>query len=141
MLVASNDQAQSELTKRLLARALAIKNACDLDLMAFLHRHPRALLTSEQLAAFVGYNLQEVATALDAFIEAGLLARTAQQSMHAARMFVLLLDEPQGEAARTLVELASTRAGRLSVLKVLEGRGTHAERASGSTELRLLKRA
>jgi DNA-binding MarR family transcriptional regulator len=50
----------------------------------FLHRHPRTLLTSEQLAGFLGYNLKEIARALDSFIEAGLLERTAQQSLREA---------------------------------------------------------
>src|SRR5215469_5271293 len=97
-----DDQTQPESTKRLLARVPVVQNACDLDLIVFLHRHPRALLTTEQLAGFVGYNLQEVAKALDCFIGAGLLVRTTQQSMHAARMFVLLLGGPQGEGLRAL---------------------------------------
>jgi hypothetical protein len=137
----SNDQAQAELTRRLLARAPAIKNACDLDVMVFLHRHPRALLTSEQLAAFVGYNLKEVAKALDVFIEAGLLTRTAQQSMHAARMFVLLLDGPQGGGVRALLELAPTREGRQSIVEAQEGRGTDPDLPGASPELRLVERA
>ena len=141
MPTAPNDQAQPELTKRLLARAPAIKNACDLDLMAFLHRHPRALLTSEQLAAFAGYNLKEVAKALDAFIEAGLLTRTAQQSMHAARMFVLLLDGPQGGGVRALLELASTRAGRQSILAAQEAHRTGPDLPGASPELRLVEHA
>jgi hypothetical protein len=58
--------------KRLLARTPFIRGACDLDLIGFLHRHPRRLLTTEQLAGFVGYNLKEIAKSLDGFIEAGL---------------------------------------------------------------------
>jgi hypothetical protein len=114
-----DDQRQLEETKRLLARTPIIQNACDLDLLIFLHRHPRTLLTIEQLAGFVGYSLKEIARALDAFIEAGLLERTTQQSLHAARLFVLLLDGPQGGGARALMELASTRQGRQGVLEVL----------------------
>ena len=94
-----NDQAQPEQIKQLLLRAPVIQNACDLDLLVFLHRHPRTLLTSEQVSALVGYNLREIAKSIDAFIEAGLLERTAQQSMHAARMFVLLLSKPTGRLA------------------------------------------
>ena len=140
MPISSNDQPQRELTKRLLARTPAIQTACDLDLMIFLHRHPRALLTSEQLAGFVGYNLKEVAKALDAFIEAGLLARTTQQSMHAARMFVLLLDGPQGGGVKALLELGSTRAGRQSILETLDARGTRPDQPGASPDLRLVKR-
>ena len=71
---------QSIEIRRLLAQAVVIQSACDLDLLVFLHRHPRTLLTSEQLAGFVGYPLKDIAKALDTFLEAGLLERTAQQS-------------------------------------------------------------
>jgi len=135
-----DDQKQLELTKRLVARTPIIQNACDLDLMAFLHRHPRALLTTEQLAGFVGYNLKEVAKALDSFIEAGLLARTTQQSMHAARMFVLLLGGRQGEGVKALLELGSMRVGRQSILEALDAHGTRPDQPDASPELRLVKR-
>ena len=131
-----NDQAQPEQIKQLLFRAPVIQNACDLDLMVFLHRHPRTLLTSEQVSALVGYNLREVAKSIDAFIEVGLLERTAQQSMHAARMFVLLLDSPQGAGIRALLELSSTRKGRQHILEALNTRGSPPE---ATPELRLVK--
>jgi hypothetical protein len=92
--------------------------------MVFLHRHPRTLLTNEQVSAFVGYNLSGIAKSIDTFIEAGLLERTAQQSMHAARMFVLLLDSPQGAGVRALLELSSTRKGRQRILEALNIRGS-----------------
>jgi hypothetical protein len=107
-----DDRARPEQIERLLVGAPTIRNACDLDLLAFLYRHPRILLTSERLAGFVGYDLKDVARALDAFIEAGLLARTAQRSLHAARMFVLRLDGPHGEGTRRVLELA--RKSRIS---------------------------
>jgi hypothetical protein len=133
-----DDQRQLEETRRLLARAPIIQNACYLDLIVFLHRHPRALLTSEQLAGFVGYNPKETAKALDAFIEAGLLERTTQQSMHAARMLVLLLDGPQGGGVRALLELGSTREGRERILETLRAPGPRPDRPSTGPELRLV---
>ncbi|HZU89643.1 MAG TPA: hypothetical protein VE993_10350, partial [Stellaceae bacterium] len=60
MPTASDAQMRAEEIARLLARAPIIRNACDLDLMVFLHRHPRTLLTSEQLAGFVGYSLNDI---------------------------------------------------------------------------------
>ena len=131
-----NDQAQPGQIKQLLLRAPVIQNACDLDLLVFLHRHPRTLLTSEQVSALVGYNLREIAKSIDAFIEAGLLERTAQQSMHAARMFVLLLDSPQDADIRALLELSSTRKGRQRILEALNTRGSPPDAAP---ELRLVK--
>jgi hypothetical protein len=141
MPTSSKDQTRLELTKRLVARTPVIRNACDLDLMVFLHRHPRTLLTSEQLAGYVGYNLKDVASALDAFIEAGLLERTPQQSMHAARLYVLLLEGPQGGGVRALLELASTREGRQGILEALNARGSHPNQPGAGLELRLVNSA
>ena len=111
----------------MLAQAVVIQSACDLDLLVFLHRHPRTLLTSEQLAGFVGYPLKDIAKALDTFLEAGLLERTAQQSAHAARMFLLLLGGPQGGGVKALLELASTRQGRQGILAALDRSGSGAK--------------
>lgn len=134
-----NGPPQPEETKRLLARAPVIRNACDLDLLVFLRRHPRTLLTSEQLAGFVGYSIKEIAKALDTFIDAGLLERTAQQSTHAARMFLLRLDGPQGGGVRALLELASTRPGRQGILEALNMKGSRPEQPGAAPELRLVK--
>lgn len=96
-----------------------MRNVCDLDLLVFLHRHPRTLLTSEQLAAFVGYDIKEIAKSLEAFIEAELLERT-QNPMHAVRMYLLVLDGPQHGGIRELLKLASSRNGRRSILHALD---------------------
>ena len=136
-----NHSSQSEKTKRLLARAPVIQNACDLDLLVFLHRHPRTLLTTEQLAGFVGYELKDIAKALEAFIEAGFLRRMAQQSLHAARMFLLLLDGPQGPGLSALLELASTRDGRQRIVEALNGGGPPSEQARATAKLRVLRHA
>lgn len=104
---------------RLLARTPVVRGSCDLDLLVFLHRHPRSFLTSEMLAAFVGYDIKEVAKSLDAFIDAGLLERT-QNPKHAARMYLLLLDGPHGGGFNALLELASTREGRRNIVRELE---------------------
>lgn len=104
----------------LLAQTRVIQDACDLDLLVFLHRHPRTLLTSEQLAAFAGYDIKQIAKSLEAFIEAGLLART-QNPMHAARLYLLVLSGPRERGLRTFLELASTRQGRREILAILKG--------------------
>jgi hypothetical protein len=134
----SDDNARPELTKRLLARTPYIRNACDLDLLVFLYRHPRVLLTTEQLAGFVGYSLKDIARSLDSFIEAGLLDRTAQQSLHAARMFVLLLGGAHGGGTRALLDTGSTREGRESILVALMARGLPKDQAGAGPELRLV---
>ena len=76
--------------RSMLERIRAIRHACDLDLLLFFNRHPRALLTSEQLVAYLGYDGARVANSLDGLIGAGLLTRS-QYPSHAARMYVLEL--------------------------------------------------
>lgn len=109
--------------KRVLAHISVIRNRCDLDLIVFLYRHPRTLLTNEYLAAFVGYDMKQVAKSIDAFIEAALLKRI-QTSMHAARMYLLVLDGPKGGGLTALLKLASTRQGRRDVLQLLDPGGS-----------------
>ena len=105
--------------QRLLSTTSVITGACELDLLVFLCRHPYALLTNEQLATFLGYDMKQAAEAIDAFIEIGLLERT-QNPTHAARMYRLMLGDPDKGRFKTLLELASTRQGRQSVLRALK---------------------
>jgi hypothetical protein len=77
--------------------------------------------------------MKEVGAGLDAFANAGFLERSAQPSSHAARMYFLVLDSDNGGGLQTLLELASTREGRLRILDALnEGKskkpGTSGER-------------
>lgn len=112
------DRQELKEVRRLLARTPVIVRACELDLLGFLHRHPRTLLTSEQIAVFVGHELKQVAKSIEAFIAFGLLERT-QNSKHAARMYLLLLNGPQGEGLTALLKLAATRQGRRDILELL----------------------
>jgi DNA-binding MarR family transcriptional regulator len=104
----------------------------------FLHRHPRTLVTSEQLAAFVGYDIQRIAISLETLIEADLLERT-QNPMHAARMYVLVLDGPQNGGILKLLKLASTRNGRQSILQALDTGGSQPETEAPQPKPHLLK--
>lgn len=114
----STNSQQHDEASRLLARTPVIRGACELDLLGFLHRHPRTLLTREQLAVFVGYDMKQVAKSIDLFIDAGLLGRTKNR-MHAARMYSLVLDGHQGDGITALLELAATKQGRLDILALL----------------------
>ena len=115
----STKRQELEKIKPLLSGAGVIRGACDLDLLVFLHRHPRTLLTNEQLAAFVGYDMKQVARSVDAFSDAGLLERT-QNPKHAARMYVLLLNGPLGDGLKAILRLACTRGGRRDILNILD---------------------
>ncbi|HEY6346684.1 MAG TPA: hypothetical protein VIY49_34780 [Bryobacteraceae bacterium] len=112
-----NARTQKEI-QRLLAQSPLIAGACELDLLVFFYRHPRSLLTNEQLAVLVGYDTKEIAQAIESFIEGGLLERT-QNAMHAARLYVLLLEPPQNGGLKLLLALASTHQGRAEIFQAL----------------------
>lgn len=135
----STNREKMEEIKGLLARAPLIRGACELDLLVFLHRHPRTLLTIEQLAVFVGYDAKQVAKVIDVFIDAGVLERTHNPT-HAARMYLLVLNGPQGGGLTTLLQLASTRQGRRNILEVLgpeQSQAAPVDTARGKAKRRL----
>ena len=116
----TNDPTQN--IQQLLARTAVIVGPCELDLLLFLYRHPRTLLTNEQLAAFVGYDMKQIAKSIDAFIDAGLLER-AQNSLHVARMYLLVIEGEESGGLKTLLRMASTGEGRRDILRVLASGG------------------
>ena len=123
--------------EHLLATIGVLRHPCDLDLLLFFHRNPQAILTSERLAAYVGYSLDQVARSLDLLSEAGLLERS-QHPMHAARMYVLTT--PPGGWLKTLLEIGSTREGRRELLHAMEeasARPPREENAQGATHMAL----
>ena len=71
--------------------AVGLRDACDLDLLLFFSRHPRVVLSSEHLASYVGYDLAQVARALDLLLGGGLLKRTLHEGAP-GRMYVLEVD-------------------------------------------------
>lgn len=58
-----------------LLEAGGLRHPSDLDLLLFFYRHPHVLLTLDHLAAYTGYDLQQVAPSLDFLVGAGLLRR------------------------------------------------------------------
>lgn len=106
---------------RLLDRVGVLRHACDLDLLVFFARHPRALLTSEQLATWLGYELKQIAQSLEVLFDAGFITRT-QNPTHAARMYVFAIGGSNGGWLPTLLKLASTRVGRLAMVAALSRR-------------------
>ena len=107
--------------QRLLARVEVLRHPCDLDLLLFFARHPRALISSEQLAAWLGYELKQIADSLEVLLTAGVLTRT-QNPTHAARLYVFNIAGTGGGWLPSLLAYASTRAGRLAVIEVLSHR-------------------
>ncbi len=105
--------------RSLLDRIRGIRHACDLDLLVFFHRHPCALLTSEQIVAFLGYDRDRVFKSIEGLIEAGLLTRS-QNPAHAARLYRLELGGRSGGWLESLLQFAGTRQGRADVLQLLQ---------------------
>jgi len=103
--------------QHLLASIGTLRHPCDLDLLLFFHRHPRSLLTSERLAAYVGYDLNQMARSLDLLTEAGLL-ECSQNPTHAARMY--LLKTPETGWLGSLLAVASTPEGRRDLLDAMQ---------------------
>ena len=118
--------------ERLLDRVTILKNACDLDLLLFFSRHPRTLITSDDLARFVGYDRQRISRSLDALIGGGIVRRS-QNDGHAARMYVLETSGPAGGwLLPSLLSTASTREGRAAIIAALAARST-----AGPTDARV----
>ena len=104
--------------RRLLDRIGVLRRPCDLDLLLFFVRHPRALLSSDQIAAFLGYEGKLLAESLDVLLTAELLTRV-QRPTSAAQMHVFAVGGPHDGWLPTLVEVASTREGRLALRAAL----------------------
>jgi hypothetical protein len=68
---------------------------CDLDLLLFFHRHPRVLMTTERLAAYVGYDVKQIGRSLDTLLGAAVLQRSPNPT-HEARLYFLRVGADEG---------------------------------------------
>jgi hypothetical protein len=126
-----------EQARRLVERSGVLRSRCDLDLLLFFVRHPYSLLTSDQLATFIGQDVKDVGSSLDVLLNAGLLKRS-QSPSHSARLYAFSTSSPNGGWLPSLVDFASTREGRLAILEVLGERS--GDRTTGPAEARTSNR-
>lgn len=108
--------AKSHRFQHLLTSIGVLRHPCDLDLLVFFHRHPHSLLTTDRLAAYAGYDLNQIASSLDLLADTGLLKRS-QTTSRTASMYVL-----QTSATgwlTSLIDVASTPDGRRSLLDAM----------------------
>src|SRR5688572_6588151 len=77
-----------------LVEAAGLREPCDLDLLLFFSRHPRVVLSSDQLATYIGYDVQQVARALELLLGARLLTRALNHGAP-GRMYVLEADHAE----------------------------------------------
>jgi hypothetical protein len=107
--------------RRLLDRIDVLRHPCDLDLLVFFAKHPHTFLPSEQFAAFLGYGLKEIAASLDLLLKAGFVTRTPNPTS-AAPLYVFSMAGPSEGWLPALLQLASTREGRLAMIWELRRR-------------------
>ena len=124
--------------RTLLDRIQGIRHACDLDLLLFFYRHPLALLTSEQIVDFVGYNREYVAKSVEGLIDAGLLTRS-QNHTHAARLYQLQKHARPGGLLSSFLKIAATRSGRQEALKLLAAEPAPGPEAGSPRSANILK--
>ena len=121
-----------ENARALLSRIGILRGGCDLDLLVFFGRHPRSLLSSEALAAFLGYDVSQIADSLERLLGAQLLRRT-QTSLHAARYYVLVSTSSGHDWLPSLLALASSREGRLALREAIAQRARESIGSPGPT--------
>lgn len=95
---------------------------CDLDLLLFSNRHPRAIMSSEELAAFVGYDLTQVAKSLDVLEGAGVLRRSLNPT-HVGRLYTFTSDGGAGWLP-SILPMASTPDGRRRLIGLLRAKAS-----------------
>lgn len=124
--------------RSLLERIRGVRHACDLDLLLFFYRHPRALLTAEQIVAWLGHDRERVAKSLEGLIDAGLVSRS-QNPSRAARLYVLEMEAIPGGVLGSFLQLAATRQGRLEIIRLLTAGTGSAPAARLTRRARLAK--
>lgn len=124
-----------ESVRRLLEQIEIIRHPSDLDLLLFFVRYRRALLTSEHLVSMLGYGPKRIGRSLDVLLAAGLLKRT-QNPTASSRLYVLTPVGPNGGWLPALLQIASTREGRLALIEALPERPHEAESEGLASETR-----
>ena len=112
--------------RRLLDRIDLLENPCDLDLLVFFARHPLTLLASQQLAVLLGYEFTQIAASLGRLQRGGLLI-TSHNPTYIAQKYVFAAGDQNAEWLPDLLQLNSTREGRLVMIRALK------ERSAGET--------
>ena len=115
---------------RLLDHLDVLRNPTDLDLLVFFTRHPRTLLATDQIAAFLGYGAKEISSSLDCLLEAGFITRTPH-SRQMARLYVLADTPSRRDWLSQITQLTTTRGGRLALIWEIRLRASKRPAAQG----------
>lgn len=115
-------------SSRLWLQSLGISSMRQWDVLVFLHRHDASLLGAEQIAKLLGYETADVLAALESLYAHHLLKQS--RPSNGARLYQFChgsLEDPLRHAFDGLMSLASSRSGRLDMVKFLrktESRGS-----------------
>ena len=100
-------------------KTLGIESLCQWDVLVFLDRHPSILVSTEDIARFLGYAIAEVIAALDSLESSGLVepSRVSQ----GVRLYQLTApaDPTRRDALERLMTLADSRTVRLLLARWL----------------------
>jgi hypothetical protein len=96
---------------------LGITSRCQWDVLIFLYRHQTSLVGGDLIARFLGYANGPIVDAMDALEGQGLVRRSRVSLI--ARLYQLGIpsDPPGSDAWARLLDLTSTRAGRVRLSK------------------------
>ena len=114
--------------RRLLEGIDVLRNPCDLDLLVFFARHPLTLLANEQLALLLGYESTDIATSLGLLRRAGLLI-ASENPTYVAQKYIFAAGNPKAKWLPELLQRASTRDGRLVLIRAMIVRSAVESRA------------
>ena len=112
-----------------LVEAAGIREACELDLLLFFARHPRVVLSSEQLATYVGHKVEHVERALELMLGASLLKQRLNAGA-AGGMYVLAADHV-AQWLEPVRRLCATPDGRHALRTLLKERRSQTQATNG----------
>ena len=95
-----------------------LESPCDLDVLVFFHRHPRAFLNTFDLAQRVGYDTAEIDCSIENLLGAGLVTSSKPRESATARLY----EFTPGRWATVLPRflwVASTADGRRALRRAL----------------------
>ncbi len=94
-------------------KTLGIESLCQWDMLVFLDRHPSILVSTEDVALFVGYATADVVAALDSLESTGLVERS--RVSQGVRLYHLTApaDPTRRDALERLMTLADSHTVRL----------------------------
>ena len=98
-----------------------MRHPCDLDLLIFFASHPHTMMRNEQLAILLGYEFKQIDVSIDVLMRAGLVT-VLENPTFTSRMYVFVAGDQRPAWLPDLLQIASTREGRLALVQPLRQR-------------------